>query len=173
MVTSAGKTLLVTGGKSSYNLIKEMDGMKSKLLYGEREQRIFAIVFDKGDELISGLKDFAGQNQLRGSYFTAIGAFSQATLGYFQRDALEYKKIPVNEQVEVLSLVGNIIKKEDGSIQVHAHGVMGKENGDAIGGHILEARIWPTLEVILNEEPAYLRRSIDFTTGLALIDLNG
>ncbi len=144
--------------------------MKTKLLNEENGQRSFAIVFDKGDELITGLKDFAKQNDLHGSHFTAIGAFSQVTLGYFQRDKLEYKKIPVNEQVEVLSLVGNIVKKDSGS-KTHAHGVVGRENGTTLGGHILEAYVWPTLEVFLVEEPAYIQRKVDEKTGLALIDL--
>ena len=54
---------------------------------------------------------------------------------------------------------------------MHAHVVLGRSNGSTLGGHIQEARVWPTLEVILSEEPAYLRRTIDETTGLALIDL--
>lgn len=144
--------------------------MKSKLLNWESGPRTFAIIFEQGDELMAGLDEFAKQQQLTGSHFTAIGAFSQATLGYFQRDKMEYKEIPVNEQVEVLSMVGNIALKED-DYKVHAHVVLGKSDGSTLGGHIQDAKVWPTLEVILVEEPAYLKRTIDETTGLALIDL--
>lgn len=144
--------------------------MKTKLLHYENEQRTFAIVFDKGDEMMSGLQEFAKEQQMLGSHFTAIGAFSWVTLGFFQRESMEYKEIPVNEQVEVLSIVGNIAMEGDG-YKIHAHVVLGKADGSALGGHILEAQVWPTLEVILVEEPAYLRRTIDAKTGLALIDL--
>jgi predicted DNA-binding protein with PD1-like motif len=144
--------------------------MKTKLLNEENGQRTFAIVFEKDDEMISGLENFTKEKQLFGSHFTAIGAFSRATLGYFQRDKLEYKKIPVEEQVEVLSLVGNIARKGAG-YKVHAHVVVGRSDGSTLGGHILEARVWPTLEVVLVEELAYLRRTVDEKTGLALIDL--
>ena len=144
--------------------------MKSKLLSWENGPRTFAIVFEPDDEMIAVLKAFAKEQQLTGTHFTAIGAFSQVTLGYFQRENMEYKSIPVNEQVEVLSLVGNIAMKGD-DYKVHAHVVLGRSNGSTLGGHIQEARVWPTLEVILSEEPAYLRRTIDETTGLALIDL--
>ena len=144
--------------------------MKTKLLHKEGGQRTFAIVFDQGDEMIQGLKEFSKEQQLLGSHFTAIGAFSQVTLGYFQRENMEYKNIPVNEQVEVLSLVGNITSKGD-DYKVHAHAVLGKSDGSTLGGHIQDAKVWPTLEVVLVEEPAYLKRTIDEKTGLALIDL--
>lgn len=144
--------------------------MKTKLLHKENGQRTFAIVFEQGDEMIKGLKEFSKEQQLLGSHFTAIGAFSQVTLGYFQRENMEYKNIPVNEQVEVLSLVGNIASKGDDH-KVHAHVVLGKSDASTLGGHIQDAKVWPTLEVVLVEEPAYLKRTIDEKTGLALIDL--
>ena len=144
--------------------------MKTKLLNKDNGQRTFAIVFEMDNEMISGLERFTKEQQLLGSHFTAIGAFSRVTLEFFQRENMEYKKIPVNEQVEVLSLTGNIAIKGDG-YKVHAHVVLGRADGSALGGHIKEARVWPTLEVVLVEEPAYLRRTIDEETGLALIDL--
>lgn len=144
--------------------------MKTKLLNKDNGQRTFAIVFEMDNEMISGLERFTKEQQLLGSHFTAIGAFSRVTLEFFQRENMEYKKIPVNEQVEVLSLTGNIAIKGDG-YKVHAHVVLGRADGSALGGHIQEARVWPTLEVVLVEEPAYLRRTIDEETGLALIDL--
>jgi predicted DNA-binding protein with PD1-like motif len=144
--------------------------MKTKLLSLEKGPRTFAIVFEQDDEMIAGLKEFAKQQQLTASHFTAIGAFSQVTLGYFQRKTMQYKNIPVNEQVEVLSLVGNIVMKDDG-YKVHAHVVLGKADASTLGGHIQDAKVWPTLEVMLTEEPTYLKRTIDETTGLALIDL--
>lgn len=144
--------------------------MKTKLLNQENGQRTFAIIFDPEDELIAALQSFAQEQQLFGSHFTAIGAFSHVTLGYFRRDTMQYKEILVDEQVEVLSLVGNIAMKGN-KYKVHAHVVLGRADGSTLGGHIQNANVWPTLEVVLVEEPAYLRRTIDETTGLALIDL--
>jgi len=134
-------------------------------------QNTFALIFDKGDELISGLTSFALANRLGGSHFTGIGAFSDVMLGYFDRQAKDYKKIPIAEQVEALSLVGDIALKGN-TPQVHAHIVVGKADGTAHGGHILEAHVWPTLEVILTESPRHLCRKIDDETGLALVDLS-
>jgi uncharacterized protein len=144
--------------------------MRSKQL-AQNGQNTFALIFDKGDELISGLTSFAATNRLGGSHFTAIGAFSDVMLGYFDRQAKGYKKIRIAEQVEALSLVGDIALKGN-SPQVHAHIVVGKADGTAHGGHVLEAHVWPTLEVILTESPHHLCRKIDEETGLALIDLS-
>jgi hypothetical protein len=132
-------------------------------------QCTYAVIFDKDEEFIAGLTSWAKENKLGGSHFTAIGAFREVTLGYFDRDKKDYRKIPLREQVEVLSLIGDIALT-DGIPQVHAHVVVGKFDGSAHGGHILEARVWPTLEVMLMESPKHLRRKYDPETGLSLID---
>jgi uncharacterized protein len=143
--------------------------MKAKLI-DERGQKTFAVIFDKGDEFIDELTSFAKQNELGASHFTAIGAFRDVMLGYFDRQTKKYQEIPIVEQLEVFSLVGDIALK--GNIpQIHAHVVLGKADGTAHGGHILEAHVWPTLEVVLTESPKHLHRKIDPETGLALIEL--
>jgi hypothetical protein len=142
--------------------------VKSKLL-DEAGPKTWALIFDKGDEPVTTLTTFAREQKLGAAHFTAIGAFSQATLGYFDRDAKDYLKIPVNEQVEVLSLIGDIAL-DRGQPKVHAHVVVGLADGTARGGHLLEARVWPTLEVVLVESPRHLRRRHDPESGLALID---
>ena len=131
--------------------------------------KTYAVIFAKNEELIGGLTSWAKKEKLGGSHFTAIGAFREATLGYFARDKKAYKKIPLTEQVEVLSLIGDIALT-DGTPQIHAHAVVGKADGSAHGGHVLEAYVWPTLEVILTESPRHLCRKYDPETGLALID---
>lgn len=143
--------------------------MKTQLIDAGQE-RTFAIIFDTGDDPMAGLRAFAREQQLRGSHFTGIGAFSSVTLGYFQWDRKTYKHIPIYEQVEVLALTGDIAL-ENGEPKVHAHVVIGKADGSAHGGHLLEAHVRPTLEVILVESPTSLRRTYDPNAGLALIDL--
>ncbi len=145
--------------------------MQAKQLHEENGQKTFALVFDTGDEFMEKLTGFAGENGLSAASLTALGAFSDVTLGYFDMDQKEYDRIPVEEQVEVLSLVGTIAPKEDGGPQVHAHVVVGRSDGTTRGGHLLEARVRPTLEVIVTESPAHLVRKTDEETGLPLIQL--
>ena len=143
--------------------------MKSKLL-SDGDEKTFVVVFDTGDEVVAGLLDFAGEHRLAAS-LTAIGAFERATLGFFESERKDYKRIPINEQVEVMSLVGNITLGEGGEPKLHAHVVVGKADGTAHGGHLLEAHVRPTLEVILVQSPKPLRRKMNAEVGLPLIDL--
>src|SRR5688572_20762966 len=133
--------------------------MKATVL-SDDDQKTYALIFDKGDEVVAELTAFAKAHALGAAHFTAIGAFSGVTLGYFDRERKEYTKIPMPEQVEVLSLVGDVAQ-QDGEPKIHAHVVVGKRDGTAHGGHLLDARVWPTLELILVESPRTLARRSD------------
>jgi predicted DNA-binding protein with PD1-like motif len=100
--------------------------------------------------------------------FTGIGAFSRVTLGYFDLETRDYLRISIEEQVEVLSLAGNVALAGR-EPKLHAHVVVGKRDGTAHGGHLLDARVRPTLEVVAVESPGHLRRHMDEATGLPLL----
>ncbi len=144
--------------------------MKARIVDEQQGRRTFVLVFDKGDEAKAGLTSLSQEHRISAAQITAVGAFSHAVLGYFDRDQKKYLPIPVEEQVEVLSLIGDVALKPDGSPEVHAHVVAGRRNGSTVGGHLLEGHVWPTLEVVLTEAPTHLRKRHDPETGLALID---
>lgn len=141
--------------------------MKSTLL-DDRVEQTHVLVFDTGDEVAEGLSRFAEENNITAAHFTAIGAFSGVTLGFFDLDTRRYYENVIGEQVEVLTLVGNIAEHR-GKPKIHAHVVVGKRDGTAHGGHLLEAHVRPTLEVMIVESAEHLRRVHDETTGLALL----
>jgi uncharacterized protein len=143
--------------------------MKSKLI-NDGPQRSFAVVLDTGDEVTSCLLAFAKEQDLSAAEFTGLGAFSDAVLGYFDWQKKDYDRIRIAEQVEVLNLTGNVALA-DGEPKLHPHVVLGKADGSAHGGHLLEGHVRPTLEVIVTESPVHLRRRSDPETGLALIEL--
>ena len=144
--------------------------MKSRVL-NEDGARTFVLVFETDDDPVEGLLGFATTEGLTAGHFTAIGAFARVTLGYFDWERRAYRRIEMPAQVEVLSLVGDIAMEGDRP-KVHAHVVVGRQDGQAYGGHLLAARVRPTLEVILVQPPAYLRRRFDPVSGLALIDVS-
>jgi predicted DNA-binding protein with PD1-like motif len=144
--------------------------MRHVVLRGGDEGATYALIFDSGDEVVSGLTRFAEQQGVAAAHFTAIGAFSEATVGFFELERKEYRPLRVAEQVEVLSLAGNIALDEQQAPRVHAHVVLGKSDGSTRGGHLLDARVRPTLEVVLVESPPHLRRRHDPAVGLALIE---
>jgi predicted DNA-binding protein with PD1-like motif len=112
--------------------------MKSKLIHKNRGEKTFALIFETGDKVMSELGDFARANELGAAHFTAIGAFCDVTLVYFDWKSKEYEKIPLAEQVEVLSLIGDVALK-DGQPKFHAHAVVGRSDRTTSGGHLRQA----------------------------------
>lgn len=143
--------------------------MRSRRLDDSDGRATYALVFDTGDEVSETLLAFAREHRVSGASFTGIGALEDVVLGYFEWESKKYKRIPVREQVEVVSLVGNIARSPDGGPALHAHIVVGRSDGMAMGGHLLGGHVRPTLEVALTESPVHLQRAIDPETGLALL----
>jgi len=142
--------------------------MKYRLIDAEGT-RTYIVILDLGDEIAASLKHFAEENKLGGSSFKAIGALSSAKVGWFNWQTKEYDTAAhFHEQLEVLSLIGDIAL-DDGKPVVHAHIIVGRSDGTAHGGHLLEAHVRPTLEVVLTESPQPLRKAVDSESGLALI----
>ena len=143
--------------------------MKFKLLNNDK-QKTYAVILDSGEEVMQCIQSFAKQQNLKASQFSAIGAFSKATLGFFDFDIKDYRKNEVNEQVEVLNVAGDI-SLYNNEIKIHAHVVLGKKDSAACGGHLLKAIVHPTLEIILTESPSYLEREMDKDSQIPLIKI--
>jgi predicted DNA-binding protein with PD1-like motif len=143
--------------------------MRSKLLNDTAGQRTFAVVLQTGEEAMGCLQTFVEKERISAAQLTGIGALSDARLNYFDWDKKEYEPIPVAEQVEVASLVGDVALSPEGKPALHIHVVLGRRNGSALAGHLAEAHVRPTLEVIVTEPPAHLLKAHDPESGLALI----
>ena len=143
--------------------------MQSKLLHEADGKRTFALILQNGDEAMRCLQDFAVKERLGASQVTAIGALSSARLAFFDWETKQYRPIPVEEQVEVASLVGDIAVGPDGKPSVHVHAVLGRRDGTAVAGHLQAGHVRPTLEIIITESPAHLCKVKDAESGLALI----
>jgi predicted DNA-binding protein with PD1-like motif len=141
--------------------------MRAKMLNADPPVT-YAVVLDKDDEVVAALTRFIRDQEVEAASVTGIGAFCDAVLGYFDWQTKDYKRIPVSEQAEVVSLLGDVAVGDDGPA-LHVHAVLSKADGSVVGGHLLEAHVRPTLEVILVQSPSYLRKRRDPETGLALI----
>lgn len=147
--------------------------MQSRILAETDGQRTFALVLETGDEVMACLQGFADRERLSAAGFSAIGAFSKAVIAYFDWEKKDYLRNRVDEQVEVASLSGDVALAPDGSRTIHIHTVLGKRDGTALAGHLAEARVRPTLEIILTENPVHLQKQFDPDSGLALIRPEG
>lgn len=145
--------------------------MKVKLLHEAHGLRKFAVILDKGDEVMASLEEFAGRERVSAAQVSALGAFAHAELAFFEWETKEYLDIPVPEQTEVASLVGDIAQDKDGKPSLHLHAVLGKRDGATVSGHLKSGVVRPTLEILVTESPAHLARLKDDETGLALIRL--
>ena len=114
--------------------------MKTAILAEHDGLRTFVLVCETGDEAMQALASFAAERRLGGSHFTAIGAFSRAIVAYFDWPSKQYRQIAIDEQVEVLSLVGDVTV-EKGKPKVHAHVVLGKADATPHGGHLIEGLV--------------------------------
>lgn len=145
--------------------------MQHKLVHDQDGARTVVVVLDAGDDAVPCLTSAARDHDLSAASLTAVGAVQRATVGWYDLDAQEYQHIEVDEQAELLSLVGDVARGPDGDVALHAHVVLGLRSGQTRGGHLLAATVRPTLEAVFTESPAHLRKTFRPQVGLALIDL--
>ena len=138
----------------------------------EGPPRMYVVVLGTGESVTDELAAFAAANDVRAAAVTAIGGFGTATLGFFDLAEKEYERIPVDEQAEVLSLVGDLGRDVGGEVALHGHAVLGLRDGTTRGGHLLSATVRPALEVIVTESAAELPRTYREELGMALLDLD-
>jgi predicted DNA-binding protein with PD1-like motif len=151
----------VPAGKAPHMLVK--------LVKDSPDEKVYAVIFYKGDEALSGLTDFAIEHKIGDAHFTGIGAISSATLAWLDPTKKIYHRIPVDEQVEVLSLMGDVATF-DGKPIVHMHAVLGRSNGAPVGGHVFELNVNPTLEIFMTVNTTALKKRPDAESGMKLID---
>ena len=144
--------------------------MQSKLVSKPDETRVWIAVLKEGEEAKQSLLNLAKSEKIGNASFVALGAFEWATVAYFDWQQKKYKDIPIQEQVEVITLVGDIIPDERGEPSLHAHVVLGRSDGSTRGGHLQEGHVRPTLEITITEMPAHLTRRKHPELGLALIE---
>ena len=143
--------------------------MQVQLLNPGDPTKQYAVIFYQGDEAFSGLLEFAEKYHVTSAHFTAIGALDGATLGWFDPQRKMYKKIPIQGQHEVIGMSGDIALYK-GKPVVHTHMVVAGPVGTTQGGHVLEAYVSPTLEVMVTVDPAAMQKRFDPATELTLID---
>ena len=143
--------------------------MQVQLLNPGEPTKQYAVIFYQGDEAFSGLLEFAEKYHVMSAHFTAIGALNGARLGWFDPQRKMYKKIPIQGQVEVIGMSGDIALYQ-GKPVVHTHMIVGTSDGATRGGHVLDAYVSPTLEVIVTVDPIAMQKRFDPETDLTLID---
>jgi uncharacterized protein len=146
-------------------------GLQTRLIAENANgERTYAVILAKGDEIMSGLTAFAVREKLVAGHFTAIGALESTQFAWFDGAQKAYRNIPIEHQVELISLIGDV-GLVNGAPQIHAHGAVGFADGQVRGGHMLEGIVWPTLELFFTTYRTPLIKTHDAETNLSLFDL--
>ena len=144
--------------------------MHSKLVSRLGETRMWFVVLERGEKVKDQLLALVKQEGIENASFVALGAFEKATIAYFDWGKKKYQPIPIDAQVEVITLVGDMAPDDKGKPSLHAHTVLGLADGTTRGGHLLEGHVRPTLEITVTETPAHLVRHKHPDLGVALIE---
>lgn len=126
------------------------------------------VVLDQHADFMDSLLNFAAEHEVQSATFHGIGAFSSATLAFFNRKMQSYDPIAVENQVEVLHVGGNLTW-HNGAVRVHAHATLGRPDGSTLGGHLMDATVWPTLELQCQTYATQVERMHHEDVGLPLI----
>lgn len=144
--------------------------MHSKLVSRPGETRMWFVILERGEKVKEQLLALVKQESIENASFVALGAFEKATIAYFDWEKKKYQPIPVDVQVEVITLVGDVAPDDKGKPSLHAHTVLGLSDGSTRGGHLMEGHVRPTLEITVTETPAHLVRHKHPDLGVALIE---
>jgi predicted DNA-binding protein with PD1-like motif len=144
--------------------------VKYRMLSPRDGERRLAVVFDVDEHVLTELEQLCEGEHIRSASLTGIGGFRKATLAYYDMESKRYEPIEVDEQVEVVSLLGNVTQYS-GRPRIHAHCIVGHRDGRTTAGHLLAGVVRPTLEVFVDELPAQLVREDRPDIGIPLIDL--
>ncbi|MFB6290285.1 MAG: PPC domain-containing DNA-binding protein [Candidatus Bipolaricaulia bacterium] len=121
---------------------------------------------EKGEEIVANLEEVLKKNGISAGSFQGIGAVSDAKLGHYSLESKQYREKELNQPLEIVSLQGTIT--EEG---IHPHICLGTKEMETYGGHLVEATVAATCEIIVTPASDSLERYHDDEIGLDLLDI--
>ncbi|MCZ8205836.1 PPC domain-containing DNA-binding protein [Gemmatimonas sp.] len=143
--------------------------MHHRVVNNDNGRRTVVARLEMGEEAVATLTALAHELQLGASSIMGVGGFERLTVGFFDFANRTFHKNEVDEQVELLSMLGNVAETADGQPSLHIHVVVGRIDASTRGGHLVEGIVRPTMEVVIEESPGHLKRTHDDQTGLTLL----
>ncbi len=149
--------------------IGKAPGMKYRLVNTNGKVKTYIVALFRGDDILSGLTEFAEKENIKFAQFNAVGAISSGRLGSYDRDKQMYHVFPVKQQAEIVSFLGNIATY-NGKPVVHVHMSVSQTDGNMRGGHLFHGIVWPTLELMVTAYPEGVYKKKEDDTGFVLTD---
>lgn len=131
----------------------------------------YLIRFERGELINESIAKFCGEQNIKNAQFSAIGSIESPTLAHYKVTTKKYSEKKFEGTFELTSLIGNVAQFNNKPL-VHSHVNISDENMDVLGGHLVEAKISATVEVVLENLDSSLHKSFDEEIGLKLWDLS-
>ncbi len=130
----------------------------------------YVVRLDKGDEIVSSLKQFCTENNIRLGSITGIGAANSVTIGLFETASKQYHSNTLTGDYEITSLNGNVSSMNN-EVYLHLHISISDSAYKAYGGHLTSAVISGTCELLIDTIDGTIERQFDEDTGLNIYNL--
>jgi hypothetical protein len=130
----------------------------------------FQLRFESGESVASPLLAWLKEQEIGYASMTGLGAVNSARVSYWHAESREYEPHELNEQMEVVSLIGNVTIK-DGEPFTHIHITLGRRDLSIAGGHFNDMVVHPNLEIWVRPEEATVERTLEESSGLYLMNL--
>jgi predicted DNA-binding protein with PD1-like motif len=123
---------------------------------------------NRGEEILSSITDLCKKENIKAASVNGIGATQSVEAGFYSFKKKKYCGYCFNQNMEILSLLGNISTKDD-EPYLHLHIVVSNDEGEALGGHLTKAVISVTAEIFIDIIETHIGREADSLTGINLI----
>jgi uncharacterized protein len=131
---------------------------------------VFVVRLDPEEEIVTALASFCEANRIDAGTVSGIGSARHAVIAFFDRDRREYESMTIEEDTEIASLTGNVALK-DGKAFLHLHATLASRRFQVFAGHLMEARVASTTEVVIRPAEGWIQRAFDPQSGLYLLEL--
>jgi predicted DNA-binding protein with PD1-like motif len=168
-IAAAGLGIAAAGVAGAAEPTTSTGDLPEAQLLSDGDVKTYLLIFRSGQEVMKGLVAFARKHKLEAGTLNGIGAISDAVLGYFDPEKKKYVQLRQSAQFEILSLTGNLALK-DVEPFFHVHTALGRIDGPAWGGHLFEATVRPTVEIVLTSYSKPMRRKIDAEWRIPLLN---
>jgi predicted DNA-binding protein with PD1-like motif len=132
--------------------------------------RYYVLRLHKNNEIITALKEAAENQKINGAFFFGLGVGSSVVLGYFDVNKRTYIKKAFEGEYEFTSFSGNI-STYSGDTIIHCHVTLTNRDFDAVGGHLVQASVAATCEIVIFPFTGILKRKRDRDTNLLVLDV--
>ena len=133
-----------------------------------QENNVYILNIEGGEELLSSLRAFLEKENIKAGYFSGLGAAGALDIAYYNLESKKFERHTIKEDVEILSLIGNIAMLKDKTI-IHTHGTFGRKDLSVFGGHIFSLHVSGACEIHLTKLSGEMTRAYNETTGLNLL----